>query len=386
MSGTTVEIKIYAWCIALLPILSSFNSFIPNVDIGTLLLVIFGCYGVIRFHTLVINRSIFVLQTYVMLVTVLNLIMSTELYSSETSVLMRMMRFIILITITVNIGGYFFFDRKVFIDIYRRIVIVTSLYAIIQFLAYNFFGRILPNISGKMVWTATEAGTMSSYRPASFFGEPSNYAYYVVPFLCVLLFCSEYQVKNRIIDIVIVVLGLICTASSQGIICIGVIAVYFIIKQFRQGINSKTILLILLTTLFLYVFLTNERVLFSLNRLSSEHSYSAVDARIGGYYAFLNLGIVQKIFGTGFGNYIQMVYYSSIADILFCTGIIGLIIVVGVYINAFVKGFAYQRAIIVSSLVLMLGGGIYTASLLCLYWSLMLNFGDDDFLFVGQRE
>ena len=99
---------------------------------------------------------------------------------------------------------------------------------------------------------------------------------------------------------------------------------------------------------------------------------NAVEARQGGYLLFDTLSGTYKVFGTGYGNYNDSVYYSSFAEIMFCTGYIGLVLVMLLFLGPLRKGSIFQKVLAVSCVLLMSGGGIYTASYLCLYLPLLV--------------
>lgn len=99
------------------------------------------------------------------------------------------------------------------------------------------------------------------------------------------------------------------------------------------------------------------------------NAMSAIDARSGGYDVFNTLSLFRKIVGMGFGNLPDNMYFSSIADILFTLGIIGLIIVLVLYLKLFIQGKLFQKMLCVVSMILMFGGGLFTATYLLFYLS-----------------
>ena len=110
----------------------------------------------------------------------------------------------------------------------------------------------------------------------------------------------------------------------------------------------------------------------TINRVTTTENMNAVEARQGGYLLFDTLSGTYKVFGTGYGNYNDSVYYSSFAEIMFCTGYIGLVLVMLLFLSPLRKGSIFQKVLAVSCVLLMSGGGIYTASYLCLYIPLLV--------------
>ena len=101
---------------------------------------------------------------------------------------------------------------------------------------------------------------------------------------------------------------------------------------------------------------------------------SAIDARSTGYVSLSLLNEIQRIFGVGYGNYLETMYYTSLADILFCLGYVGLIINIVLFSKLYIKGCVFQRVLVIATCVLMLSGGIYTATYLCYYFPLIIYF------------
>jgi hypothetical protein len=119
---------------------------------------------------------------------------------------------------------------------------------------------------------------------------------------------------------------------------------------------------------------------YTFGRATNTDSNGAMSARASGYVTLSVLNLLQKIFGTGYGNYItQNIYgldvpyayvnYSSIAEYLFCTGIIGTIVMFGFLLNKFFSREWLSKTMTIAVLVLALGGCPLSGKYLMLYFS-----------------
>ena len=373
--------KAYTLLTVLMPILSVYASPISWFDLGTFLVIIFACFCLIdkdaKFKT---NAILLLLLLYTSLITLVNLFLPGNiLYSDTFSIIMRLIRFVFMLTIMIGIGFSSYFDFDLIIKYLRIVTLIVAIYAIIQLLFYYATGLKLINVFGPTKQGISFDSVLGeyevTYRPPSLFLEPSNVAYFVMPYLCYSLFhkyADNKEAKQCYVDAIIVSIGVICTTSGQGLLCLFTLWTIWLIYYVFSRKNAFIIIVFVLVMGMLF---SNERVLYGLDRIFALDSdeLSAVDARYQGYTAFGNLSMIFKLFGTGFGNYDENIYYSSFADILFCTGIIGLVFVLALYTLCFVQGKLYQKVLVFTSILLMFGGGVYTASLLCFYLPLLLS-------------
>ncbi len=171
-----------------------------------------------------------------------------------------------------------------------------------------------------------------------------------------------------ILSAMIITLGIVVSTSGQGLFIIAICWGIWGLRQMRS--QRITGLLIILICSFL--FLRSYDLNYTISRITTNEELNAVDARSGGYELVKELPGNSIVFGTGYGNYVESIYYSSFAEILFCTGIVGLLIVLLFYLSLFIKGSLFQKVLVISSLVLMAGGGIFTPTYLCFYLPMLL--------------
>lgn len=376
--NTTSKItKIYTLLCVLFPVTSIYLSPIPGVELGTFLTLGF-CVYLFFSHTKIKTKYpnlLWAVLLYIFLCTLITVAQSdTVYYSSLSSIINRTFRFEIIIIVLIAIGIPSFFNKDFFIkSLYVSSLIVAG-YAILQSVWFALTSTKLMN-----TFAPTKQGVVFStylgeyehvYRPPSFFLEPAAAAYFLTPCLCYLLFSqTSISPRKRFIALAVLSLGIICTTSGQGLLVLLLCWLIWFIREFRS-LHISSILCFLFSA---YLVITNIDIKYAIMRVFGiDGNISAVEARSGGYDMIQTLDIHHLILGTGFGNYDETIYYSSFAELIFCVGIFGFVLILLMYIVSFVKGILFQRVLIVMSLVLMTGGGIFSANYLCLYLPLIL--------------
>lgn len=369
--------RIYSIVIVLLPVLAVYKSPIPGVDLGTFTAIVLAPFIVKRIK-IRNDRLFWMLIGYVLLSTVLNLL-SAYRYSETTSIITRTFRFIYMMILFVGINRDENIDMSFYIKALRNVTLFVSIYAVIQLITFRVTGYKLINIFGStkqgVVFSKLLGQYETTYRPPSIFLEPSSVTYYVVPFLCFCLFEPNYEnyvgKRRGLIDAIIVSIGLVATTSGQGVAILGIIWLMWVFWRMRSKNIHKILTIIPIVIAGVIAVMSSSAVEYAIGRIYNTTGLSAFDARATGYVALSQLNNLQRIIGTGYGNYLETVYYASFADILFCLGYIGLIIIVSYYIKLYKYGNGFQRVLVISSLVLMGSGGIFTATYLCFYLPLL---------------
>ena len=374
--------KIYTFLIIFFPILSIYRSPIASIDMGTFLICITGvAIALNKKWVIELQRKLLPLILYVVIITSIS-IFSVSLYAPSTTVLMRMLRFVILLGIFSFCNkDYFDFDYGV--HLLQKVTVIASVYLIIQFLVYNASGYILPNFIPGLTKAQglTQSNVLSEYanfyRPTSFFLEPSSFVYFAALMLVCSLFLQEYvEIRNKNATAILITVAIIFSTSGQGLIVAAITwGCWFLKLLIQRRPNRAKIIKITgvfaLMLIIVPIIMRSEIVDNTLGRIFVEdpNAMSAIDARSGGYDVFNTLSLFRKIVGMGFGNLPDNMYFSSIADILFTLGIIGLIIVLVLYLKLFIQGKLFQKMLCVVSMILMFGGGLFTATYLLFYLS-----------------
>lgn len=366
-----------------MPLLYIYRSPVPGVDWGTALVVLlsFSFLSGNRKHYSGMSSALIVLLLYSVVCTGVNLVIGTTNYSSITSVITRVGRFVVVMVIMMGFGFSNHFVPEKYLRLLRGLTLFVAGYAMLQALVFRLSGVKLINVIGDinrdLALTSALSEYESMYRPPSIFAEPSHASYFMVPYLCYVLFCKsssdDMMNKKLFREALFVTLGILFTTSGQGLTVLAACWGIWFLRSAKK-LNFKSIFIFLCAlVLLLYNFDFNSTI----NRVTKTEGMSAVDARQQGYLLFEQLSETYKFFGTGFGNYDDHIYYSSFAEILFCTGYIGLSLVLLLFLSPLLKGQMFQKVLAVSCVLLMAGGGIYTASYLCLYLPLLVYKGWD---------
>ena len=356
-----------------LPVTSIYVSPFPGIDFGTMCILLFSILMLINMPSIKLDSYLIVLLAYFFIITIPLIIgITTNNYSSTSSVLNRLFRFILLVIMMIGFGYTTYFDEKKYTKALRVASLIVASYAIIQAVTFYFFRFKLRNIFGTerggAVFSTSLGEYETVYRPPSFFLEPSGVSYFLTPFLCYVLFRKRKMSGWDILSAMIITLGIVVSTSGQGLFIIAICWGIWGLRQMRS--QRITGLLIILICSFL--FLRSYDLNYTISRITTNEELNAVDARSGGYELVKELPGNSIVFGTGYGNYVESIYYSSFAEILFCTGIVGFLIVLLFYLSLFIKGSLFQKVLVISSLVLMAGGGIFTPTYLCFYLPMLL--------------
>ena len=357
--------------------LAVYISPIPGVDLGTFFVLVFGYLMLHDQQNKIyrLPRTLSVLLVYTFFTTILGL--TGYLYSEPVNILLRMFKYLVVMIIMIGFGFPTYFDEQIFLKYLKRASVIAVGYAMIQSVCYFLSGISLPGTFGptKVDYTPDEntVGAASSvleyfYRPTSFFYEPSHAAYFMCPFLCYILFVNKDLSEKKIrYTAIFMSLGILVTTSGQGLVALVTCWSIWTLKELKK-FNIKAIFLLVLAIVFIIL---NFDVYRIVERVITTDEYSGIDARKGGYDIMKETSIFKLILGFGYGNYDQTIYYSSLAEIITCTGIIGFLLTLNMYLCIYLKGVKFQKVLVIISFLLMAGGGIFTACYLCQYLPLL---------------
>ena len=379
--------KIYAFAVLLTPILYQYSLFggVLDLDVIAMLVVfVLGLIGHIKNSRRYIIDALLII-VYIIVVTSINALLGPR-YSSLSNMILRTSRYCLYLFI-VLIRNLDCFEYEFGMKVYRVIAYMAFIYVVIQAVFYFGFRIVLPNKIGQPVQAVIGWETeMTNARPRAFFSEPSALAYSLVPFIVCSLFGKPYMKKDRReLDAIITSLAVFISTSGQGIICVMVIWICWISYLFVQNKVTKYKLLEILFIIGIAViFLVSPIFQIASDRiLDAPGKFGAVTARTSGYKTLVLLTPLQSFFGTGYGNYItkntyglilpyETVFYSSAAELIFTTGIVGLLLFLGLLAKGFIRGTAVSRMIIISIGILMISGSPLSGSFIPLNLSFAL--------------
>ena len=370
--------KIYMLCIILLPVLAEYNVYGGLIDLDVIvmmLLLITATVKTQKFKSPYIKITLFFIG-YTIITVCINIMFST-MYSSEISIILRSGRYCIYLFVCMIIG-YNIFDYKTAMRIYRTIAYLALFYIVLQTVFFYGAGITLPNkIGASTVSAVEEVG-----RLRAFYSEPADMAYSILPFIACSLFGPKYTERDtRQRDAILISVAIVLTTSGQGLICLIVIWAFWLINNIVKGhLNKRVVIQVLIITIVVLVFYRIGLLNYILGRATNTDSTGAISARASGYVTLDLLNMSQSIFGTGYGNYVTLniygldvpyayVNYSSVAEYLFTTGIVGTISMFGFLIKRLFKGKAVSRILVIAVLVLALGGCPLSGKYLPLYFS-----------------
>ncbi len=373
--------KLYIFIILMIPILYqySFGGGLLDLDVVAMALIFFlTIVGRINSYNKY-RRDFLILLIYTILITVVNLLVGTH-YASSLSIILRAGRYCLYIYL-VLIRNINLFDFQKAMKIYRVIVYFATVYIIIQAIFYYGAGITLPNVIGSSSTEVVNNG-IEVGRLRSFYSEPAAMAYSMIPFVICSLFGDGYQEeKNCIKDAIVGTTAIILTTSGQGILCALVVwAIWFVTQIFGGRLTKGKVFLLFGIVVATVLILNSSIMQFSLGRVFDKRSNGAVSARKSGYVTWELLNPIQMFFGTGYGNYVtrniyglnvpyEYVNYSSIAESVFTTGILGTLILLFCFVKRFFRANLRVKVIFIAILVLALGGCPLTGNFFPLFLS-----------------
>ncbi len=227
----TTRTKLFSTLLAAFPLLSVYRSVIPGVDLGTVLLLLFCAFSL---STAIYRNDVNPLLLYILIVTPLVLLGSSDYEISITTILLRYAKMVISLVI-VFLFGYFqkyYDEEKVFLWM-KRVIYVSCAFVVLQRICY-LFGMTLQNpfIRFASYEGYTDGYQMMSgsiFRPSAFFLEPSHLSVYGLVFLIYSLFQ-----KDDLKDAAIVSLAILCTGSGIGLVMTALVFIIYCLLKFRK--------------------------------------------------------------------------------------------------------------------------------------------------------
>lgn len=241
----------------------------------------------------------------------------------------------------------FFFVKSFYHKKWNKFIfsgsVLLAAYGIYEFLFFIIFhqnGDFLSNrtfnegtiseISGSLFQTI-EFGSITIQRLKSLTGEPSMYAFTILPF-----WIFAIHEKKTLIHIILFITLLLSTASTAFI---GII-VYLFIRMFYFGLRDRYLRLISIILILAFLIngelisiMFNELILDKLmlsNSSALDRSYTFVTS----LDLFFNSSVINQLFGIGFG-YIRST--DMFSTILANNGIIGFLIWTALFLYPVIK-------------------------------------------------
>lgn len=394
--------KLFTIIIILMQPLNVYSSFIPNVALGELLMVLaipmLVLGAIIQQNKLRISSFVIYLIYTFMISAIISLL--TDIGDFES--VKRLIRDTFYWTLFLFFGlNYFNYEYGV--NLYKFIAKALSIYIIFQFIIYQLSGYYLTgfvpfldinttgNVSSfELISHYLKSASNNGYlRPNGFLLEPAACGQYLAPVLILYLFKSnnELSCKYEYKNILIITVGMLLTVSANAYISLFFIYIIWIISNFRKKKISKKLLgviAIIIVTGVIFLTFTNigrsviNRFIILLSNQQREGSSSIRVLR--GMAFYLAMPVQFQIFGIGFGNFIQFKaaynietiyetmdeYMNTNAYILISVGIVGFLLYL-FFIFRFTKNKYFQSKALVYLLLLFgLSCSIYSTPIFIL--------------------
>lgn len=353
--------------IAMLPVFSQYQ--VGPLDLDVVMMLAFFVIYLFSSPTVTVTsvgKPIAFILVYMLLCTGINMLAGTK-FSAKTEILLRMGRYALYLFVVFFLGNKHA-NYEDLMKMYRIVAISASVYIILQTVFYYGLGIRLPNTIGK---ASSSENLLDVGRLRSFYSEPAELGYNLAPFVACSLFGKPYKKdtsKTNGMDALLVSVAIVLSTSGQGIFTIAILWAFWLINRiFRKGISTRDALLISGAVLGVVILYASGILEYALGRADNMGEGSAINARSSGYVALSLLSPLQTIFGAGFGNYVvenvfdlsvifQFVNYSTLAEFLFCFGILGTLIWLVFFIYLFKKGNGCAKIIICILLFMSLLG------------------------------
>lgn len=372
--------KIFTILIVILPIISVYKSPIPGVDMGTFLVILLIFFIVLYSkNKLFTPKWLVIMLIYIITSTLISLLVQST--TLNLSVVLRCGKFVFLIVTILILGYNTLFDFKLGIKCLKIVSISAAIYIFIQTIVYRGFGILLPN--GFLNYVTYDAYVsldytnmaIHFYRPSAFFLEPAHCVQYLSLYLCYSIFGYKRKgILNEWKSAICISVGIILSGSGQGLLILGICWGVWLIS-IGKNISKKNfmkLLSVLIILMFVICKLLNTQLMKNIFiRLFTDNvnaGGNAIIARLTGYSHFSELSQLFKLIGVGYGNTIDGVYFSSFSYILYCCGILGLIIMIGLLIERLTSPYLFQKIFIIVFFIFCIGANIFVASSICFYF------------------
>lgn len=375
--------KMFSVVLAFYPLLSMYG--LGSISFGDILLIIALLIGKPpREDRIQWSRfPVYMLWVYMLWCLIgitLNMFRADFLLGNMIKRVIKMGLYLIMITASTKL-----LDRHQFVKCYRYLVYLTFAALVVQYVAYYGLGRIIvvkiPFLPYSGVVTAEGIYThlVYQFRPGSLYSEPAACCYVLLPFFAYTMF-SEKKDKSRRWDLVVSLISILLTVSSAGIVCcLIILGMYYcnMVMTKRISLQRKVLILIgsgalLVAGIWLY---SKTPLYYAMERMQrTEENKILADVVWGktnaGSELLGSLNWWTSWCGMGFGN-LSMAklsdYTNSINYILYCTGYIGMAILVCWVFSVFVQSKRAGKATILVFGALCIASRIFISSSIMMY-------------------
>ena len=198
-----------------------------------------------------------------------------------------------------------------FIRVYKWIVYFAMVFIVIQFIGYMIFHI---KISGKIPFLEYSDAVLFDrsilissgfIRCSSFFLEPSHYAQFMMPYICLSLYGYKDIIKKSLLSAIVLSGTLVMSVSGTAIILLSISwGVYFL--QSLKGLPRKKVIRFVVGIIFFMILCAyaislpgTQAMLISMQDSGTIKTSVRVTR---GFIIFSKLPLFEKLFGIGFQN------------------------------------------------------------------------------------
>ena len=367
----------YTGVLILLPILNIYGSFIPSIEIGTLILLILSV--IFLFSGKSSGFGYDKMWILVLLVLLTCTIISTQFVQLNSDYnfryFARYLKIVVIVLVVCALGKNFFnyeFAQKFL----TKTSIVCSLFMFVQYALFMVGVKIRGILSFIPAAVhgddSVERVAEGLFRPSSFFIEPSNFAVYQLVFICYLL--THPNVEKRKQYLIITLIAILLSTSGTGYVSVlVVIFASLLLGGSKKKYNWKSLIGGLLAASLFFVLITNTSIgQQSIGRFLNDDGTLGIAAtgriQSGADELYFSLPTFYKWFGCGFGYRPDDYYFSSLYAILYGDGILGLSVIILMIIYYYYHTSNFGKLLCLAFSVLFVGVGIFSFQCIGLYF------------------
>ena len=332
------KIKFFLYlCIVASPILSLYSR--NGISLSIILIIVsYSLYFIFVDHKFYI-RNIY--GTSLVLLSIFTGVFFTVVQSTNTSTLLRMIQFVVLIFVPLSINPIES-DYHVAKKIYIWVAMFASIFLIVQFVFLNIFGVYVPGVinnplfpPNESILTITSKTISSSRRVSGLFSEPASHSVYVLGAFALALFGND--IKKHKFVLFILGLSILMSVSSTGILGLAfLILIYVIYEIIKKKGRIKISSLLTFFVLVLAFFVISQTSIWTLFIQRIDQGTS-LNNRFAAYSQPLDSEIGNVLFGHGMDleSLPSSVYYAGYPRFVYYFGLVGLLLWLMMIISSF---------------------------------------------------
>lgn len=389
-----------------------YNSIIPGITLGELILVLACCIVSIKnSFKIYVRRTRSVVSFFILgiVLTVVSIMISDceFLAVSSTKIITRWIRYMSYIFGMVVMCDNFY-KKDLSMKLYQNVCLVISLYTILQTVLYFGVGYILPTkilpLPFAMERDADFIVNLAHnyyFRAFGPFVEPSLLAKFLLPGFALSLSGWGKAKNNDFGMVILIFVAISCSTSVQGIvICMISFIIYIIyVKDIKWTLLKKVIGIVcffmIIVLLMRYGILETPLDRVSSISIKDSQGDSGGMRLFRGYAVWLKLPILYKLIGIGYGNVANFViqnniitvfdsvfsnsvaeadYVNGMSLLLLSSGGLGLPFILKWFIYTW-KNVSFTSRILIIQLILLMASGPSFISLMGVFYTYFILLG-----------